>query len=412
MYDWGNSAFFTTVVTAVFPLYFVSIAAPELSSSAATAAFGYITTIALFALAALAPLLGAVADYSGARKRFLAAFMLLGVLATASLYFVDSGDWRLGMVLFGIANVGASGSLIFYDALLPHVAERDETHRLSTVAYAAGYLGGGILLAVQLVVILNPGMFGLPEGTLPTRLVLVSVAVWWVAFSLPILRRVPEPPRISRPGDVEGTPPLRAGVRRLTVTIRELRRYRHALLMMGAYLVYADGIGTVFRMAGIFAAEQGFETGTIIGALLLTQFIGVPCAIGFGFLAHRIGAKASILGALVVYVLVCLLGSQLETAGDLYLLAAAVALVQGGTQALSRSLFASMIPTGSSGEFFGVLAVCEKVAGVVGPLAFAVVTDWTGSSRYAVMSVAVFFVVGGLMLWRVDVEAGRDAVRD
>lgn len=407
MYDWGNSAFFTTVVATVFPLYFVSISADEMPASEARTTFALITTFTLVAVAFLAPLLGAASDFAGARKRFLGLFLALGVLATGALFFVDVGDWRLGAVLFALGNVGASGTLVFYDALLPHIASSDEVDRVSASAYAVGYLGGGLLLAVQMVWILQPEMFGLPEGTLPVRLALGSVAIWWALFSLPLFRRVREPKRQLREGESSDHVPTLVALKRLWRTFHELRGLRHAFVMLVGYLIYADGVGTVFRMAAIYARELRFETGQVIGALLLTQFVGVPCAIGFGWLAGKIGVKRSILIALCVYVVACVLGSRMETLAHLYMLACMIALVQGGTQALSRSLFSSLIPANRSAEFFGLFAVCEKVAGIAGPLIFGLVE----SVRTAVLATSSFFVIGGILLAFVNVEAGRRAAR-
>jgi len=411
MYDWGNSAFFTTIVAAVFPVYFGTIVGGAMSRQEATRHFGLITGAALASIALVSPLLGAVADFSGNRKRWLAGFLALGVGSVAGMFWVDVGDWVLGSWLFVGANVGAAGTMVFYDALLPHVAREDEVDRLSTSAYALGYLGGGLLLAVQLALIQHPGWIGEPEGsTLPVRLSLASVALWWLVFSIPLFRRVGEPPPAAD-GDELRRHPVVAGVARLWETARSFRRYRNALLMLIAFVVYGDGIGTIFRLAARYADELQFEKGAIIAALLLTQFVGVPAAFGFGWIAHRIGAKSSVLITLVVYVGACLLGSQMRVEWHLFALAGLIALVQGGAQALSRSLYASMVPRERSAEFFGLFAVCDRVAGVLGPLLFVSLIDVTGSTRVAVGSIAVFFVLGGMVLSFVDVDAGRAAVR-
>jgi UMF1 family MFS transporter len=410
MYDWGNSAFFTTIVAAVFPVYFGTVVGEAMTGQEATRHFGLITGLALASIAVVSPLLGAVADFSGNRKRWLAVFLGIGVASVAGMFWVDVGDWVLGSALFVGANIGAAGTMVFYDALLPHVAKDDEVDQLSTSAYALGYLGGGLLLLVQLLLIKNPQWIGEPEGsTLPVRISLASVALWWLAFAIPLFRRVGEPPRSANHDELEHSP-IVVGFTRLWETARSFHRYKHALLMLIAFVIYGDGIGTIFRLAARYADELQFEKGSIIGALLLTQFVGVPAAIGCGVVARRIGAKKTVLGTLCVYVCACLLGAYMREEWHLFALAGMIALVQGGAQALSRSLYASMVPRDRSAEFFGLFAVCDRVAGVLGPLLFVSMIDVTGSTRVAVGSVAMFFVVGGLFLSFVNVEKGRAAV--
>jgi len=414
MYDWANSAFMTVVITAVFPNYFSAVAAAGLPPAVATARFGWATTAALAVIALLAPVLGVLADRSAAKRRLLALFLTLGVGATAGLWFVERGDWALGLLLFGLANIGANGSFVFYDALLPHVASRDEADRVSTAGFALGYVGGGLMLLLALGMILKPGFFGLPAGaglspsesTLPVRLAFVLTAIWWVVFALPLFRRVGEPAATGPANEPFGRA-LGASVRHLKQTTRDLRAYPQAALLLLAYLIYNDGIGTIIRMAGIFGTEIGIERGALIGAIVLVQFIGIPCAFLFGAVAQRIGAKTSILIGLGVYALICLLAFRMTTARDFLLLACLVGLVQGGTQALSRSLFARLIPQAQSGEFFGLFGVFDKFAGILGPALFAAIVAATGSSRNALAALVVFFVVGGWLLSRVDVEAGE-----
>jgi MFS transporter, UMF1 family len=402
LYDWANSAMVTTIITAVYPIYFGQVAGATLPAGEATVRFGLATTVALAAVALLSPLLGALADSAPVKKPLLAGFVALGVLSTAGLFFVGPGDWLLGVVLFALANVGVNGSFVFYDALLPHlVRTEEELNRLSTAAFGLGYLGGGLLLMVQLAVIQQPAWFGLPDGTLPSRLVFVSVAVWWVLFSLPLFRWVREPPIAT------GQRPAR----RLRETLEELGSYKQALLMLIAFLVYNDGIGTIIRMATIYGAEIGIGRAELITAVLLVQFVGVPFAFLFGMLAARIGAQRAILLGLLVYMVISAVGFFMKTAAHFFLLAGLVGMVQGGTQALSRSLFASLIPREKSGEFFGFFSVMDKAAGVLGPLVFSVAAMLTGSSRNAILSVVAFFIVGGVLLSRVKVAEGQRQAR-
>lgn len=405
LYDWANSAFMAVVVTAVFPIYFGSVAAADLPPPAATWRFSIATTIGLLLIACAAPFLGTLADFKATKKPLLGAFAGLGIAAVAAMYFVERGDWLLAATLFVLANVGANGSFVFYDALLPHVARPDEIDRLSAAGYALGYLGGGLLLAANVLWIERPGWFGLPQhATLPTRLAFVSVAVWWLVFSLPLFRSVAEPPRRLESGE-------RRNAARLAATFRELRGFRQAFLMLVAFLIYNDGIGTIIRMATIYGTEIGIGRGPLVLSILLVQFIGIPCAFLFGTLADRIGAKPAILAGLAVYAAISVLAYFMRTATHFLLLATLVGIVQGGTQALSRSLFASMIPKQRSGEFFGFFAVFEKFAGILGPAFMALAIGLFGSTRAGILSVIAFFVAGGLLLARVDVEAGREEAR-
>ena len=411
MYDWANSAFMVTIVTAVFPIYFSSVAAADLDPATASFRFAVTTTLALSFVAVLAPVLGALADFAGIKKKMLGACVGLGVVATACMFFIQQGDWVLAALLFAFANIGVTSSLVFADSLLPHIASPAELDRVSTAGYALGYLGGGLLLVVNLAWIQAPEAFGLSGAELASRLSFVSVAIWWLGFSIPLFRKVPEPVRTLEADEHAGESAIRASFVRLGETLRELRGYRQAFLMLLAFLVYNDGIGTIIRMATTFGTEIGLEQGDLITAVVLVQFVGVPFAFVFGQLAARIGAKRAIFLSLVVYTVISVLAYGMTTATGFYALALLVGMVQGGSQALSRSLFASMVPRHKSAEFFGFFGVFEKFAGIIGPGVFAVMILLTGSSRGAILSLITFFVVGGLLLSRVDVEAGQAAAR-
>ena len=415
MYDWAASAMQTTVMVAVFPIYFVKVAGSGLAESGATQRLATTNTLALVIIALLSPVLGAVSDYGGTKKRFLAGFMALGVVAVAAMWFVHTGDLALASWLFVLSLIGVAGSFVFYESLLPHIARGAEIDRVSTAGYALGYVGGGILLALNLAWIQKPAWFGLPAGpglgesaaTLPARLAFVSVAVWWLAFSVPLFRRVPEPPPRLESDEARGANAVRIAFVRLGETFRELRGYRQAFLMLLAFLIYNDGIQTIIKMATAYGTELGIGQSALIGAILLVQFVGIPCSFLFGMLAGRIGAKPALFLGLVAYTVISVLGYYMKTAAHFYVLAGLVGMVQGGTQALSRSLFASMIPPHKSGEFFGFFSVFEKFAGIFGPLIFAGTIAATGSSRNAILSVIAFFAVGGAILSLVDVNEGR-----
>ncbi|WP_163991674.1 MFS transporter [Pyxidicoccus caerfyrddinensis] len=410
LYDWANSAYVTTVIAVVFPLYYASVVSDGLPREVATTRFATATSVALAVVALLSPVLGALSDRAGRLKQLLGGFLVLGVLATVGLSGVGRGDWAWGLVLFGLGNVGVTGSIVFYDALLRHIARDDELDRVSTAGYALGYLGGGLLLAAQLVLLLQPHWFGLADAAAASRVAFLSVAVWWAGFSVPLFLRIPEPRPVHNGRDRRVS--LRGTFLQLGQTLKGLREHRQALLLLVAYLLYSDGIGTIIRLSTLYGTELGIGRGSLIGALLLTQVVGVPCAVLFGRGAARVGAKPALMLALAVYVGVTFLGYFMRTAAHFFALALLVGMVQGGSQALSRSLFAQMVPRDRAAEFFGLFSVFEKVTAVAGPLVFAATVELTGSSRQAVLSLLVFFAAGAAVLQRVDVEAGRRAARE
>jgi UMF1 family MFS transporter len=408
MYDWANSAMAAVVVTAVFPVYYHEVAGADLAAGIATKRHALATTVALTCVALVAPFLGALADSRPLKKRLLGLFMGLGVLATAGMFFVQRGDWLLGALLFALANIGASGSFVFYDSLLPHIARPHEIDRVSASGYALGYLGGGLALGLVLLWIRFPHHFGLEgDATLPVRLGFVAVALWWLIFSIPLFRRVREPPLRGEPSGSLG----RDALRQLRSTLGELRRFRQALLMLLAFLIYNDGILTIIRMSTIYGREIGLATSHLLLAILLVHFVGVPCAVLFGIVGSRSGPKRTLYVSLTIFCVISFLGFRMSTAAEFFLLAVLVSMFLGGTQALSRSLFASLIPKEKSSEFFALFAVAEKFAGILGPAVFALLIELTGSSRVAILSIVVFFVIGGLLLRRVDVDAGRQVAR-
>jgi UMF1 family MFS transporter len=411
MYDWANSAVQTTIIAAVFPIYFQKVAAADLPGPVATSRFAWATTWSILIVAIVAPILGAIADYAPVKKRLLGVFLAIGATSTAAMWFIQRGDWLFALVLFVITNVGVAGSIVFYESLLPHLVGQEELDRVSTAGYAMGYVGGGVLLAINVVMMSQPAWFGLPDRAAGVRASLASVAVWWVVFSIPLFRRVPEPATRLDRDDRPSTSALLTGVRKLFATLRELRRYKQAFMLLLAFLIYNDGIQTIIRMATIYGTEIGLDDNAMIIALLITQFIGIPFAFLFGMFAGKIGAKTAVFIGLAVYSIITVLGYFMTTSTHFFLLAMLVGTVQGGTQALSRSLFASMIPKHKSSEFFAFFGVFERYAGVLGPALFAWIVGHTGTSRNAILSIIAFFVIGALLLTRVDVQEGRRAAR-
>jgi len=406
MYDWANSAFATTVMAVVLPIYYSRVAGVTLPGNTATAYWGYTTAGALLITAVLAPIMGAIADYSGSKKKLLMTFAGIGIFATALLYFVTTGDWFMASIFFIVGNIGFATSEVFYNSLLPEVAGPENIDQVSTKGYALGYLGGGILLGINVLMIEF-----MSDTMLATRLSFVTVSIWWAVFTIPIIKNVKEPKVVGN--KVKYNNPLSGGFKRLAVTFKELKNYRQLLLFLIAFWIYNDGIGTIIKMATIYGTEIGIDQTTLIGALLMTQFVGIPFAFAFGRLAKYIGTKNSIMIGLFVYTIISIGGYFMQTALHFWILAFLVGTVQGGTQALSRSLFGSMLPKSKTCEFYGFYGMSSKFAGIIGPLVFAVVTQIAGSSRLSILSLIMFFIIGAFLLNRVDEKEGiRIALED
>jgi len=416
MYDWANSAFITTIGSAVMPTFFGAVAAVGLSQiqqSRATQIWGLTTAIAAAIVAVLAVVLGPIADYSASKKRFLGVFAGLGIVASLLMVNVGRGDWILAVVLYVVGRIGFSGANVFYDSLLPHVARDDEMDRVSSRGYALGYLGGGILLAINIAMIMlapKGELWGVPWAEWMPRFSFFSVGVWWLVFSIPIFRNVSEPPGAGEGGSTVAV--VRAGFQRLGRTFHALGRYKQLLLFLIAFWLYNDGISTIIDMATIYGQEiftaQGIPDPTIhlIAALLITQFVGIPFAYLFGWIAGRLGTKRSIYVTLVWYTLICIAGFFMTQIWHFYALAVAVAFVQGGAQALSRSLYGAMTPKAKTAEFFGFFNIMGKFSAILGPVLFAVMGRLFGQSRYSIISLVVFFIVGIVILSRVDEQEG------
>jgi MFS transporter, UMF1 family len=408
MYDWAITSMWAVVVSTIFPIYFQTVLSGDLPDHIATRNFAWATMMGIALVAVIAPIMGAITDRLPIKKLLLAVFTAIGVVASVSLYFVSEGDWFSALAVFVLINVGANGSTIFYDALLPHIATNKEIDRVSTGGFAVGYLGAGLLLTFCLLLIQQPSWFGMEEdSTLPVRLSFVGVGIWWALFAIPIFRRVPEPLPKLDPDEVPTGSALNQALNRLVRTMRELRSYRNAFLMLLAYFIYGDGIGTIIRMAAIYGAELGIERGALIGAVVMVQFVGVPFTFLFGDLAGRLGTKRAIYVGLFIYTIVSVLGYFMTNAVHFFILAFLVGMAQGGVQALSRSFFAGMIPQYKAGEFFGFYGVIDKFAGIMGPTVMAVVITLTGSSRLGILSIILFFVVGSVLLYFVDETEGR-----
>lgn len=408
MYDWANSAFATTIMAALLPPYFSNVAAASLPKAQATSYWGYAVALAMLVAASMGPILGAIADYTGGKKRFLRSFLIVAVVFTGLLFFIREGDWVAALIFYVLASIGNAGANVFYDSLLPHVADEDEIDQVSARGYAMGYVGGGLLLVLNLAWFMKPDWFGFADGNAAVRASFLSVAIWWVLFSVPLFRRVPEPQAQGEDGAVSA---VAAGFERLRQTFREVQRYKELFKFLVAFWLYSDGIGTIIKMATIYGAEIGIGSAHLAGALLLTQIVGVPFTFAFGAIAKKLGTKPSIILGLGVYAIISIMGYFMSAPWHFWVLAGLVGTVQGGSQALSRSLFGSMTPKSRSAEFYGFFDISSKFAGIAGPLLFGIVGQLVGSSRWSIVSLIVFFIVGAWLLRGVDEQEGIAVAR-
>ena len=405
-YDWANSAFITTVVVAFFPIFFRSYWAKDLPSETVTLHLGTANALASLSVMLLAPFLGAVADRGGIKKPLMAIFVALGVCATLLLTLIGENQWQLAMFAFVLAVVGFLGANIFYDSLLVDVAEEKDFNRVSALGYGLGYLGGGLLFLLCVLLTLHPEWFHLGSDKVSAvRWAFGVTAVWWALFSIPLwllvhqrtTNTVSKRPAIGRL--------ITEGWRDFIDTFQHIRQLKSVGLFLLAYWFYIDGVDTVIVMSVDYGQTLGFPQDSLITALLVTQFIAFPAAILFGYLGNKLGAKQGILIGLAAYVVITLGASQMQTVNGFYALAMCVGLVQGGVQALSRSLFASLIPADQAAKFFGFYNMLGKFAAVLGPLLVGVVGVLTGSSRLGLLAVLILFIIGGFLLWRVPMAA-------
>jgi UMF1 family MFS transporter len=397
-YDWANSAFATTVMAGFFPVFFQKFWSVDVSPTETTSRLGFGSAIAGAVIAVLAPILGAIADRGGRRKQFMFAWTLLGVAATAGLYLAAQGQWIAALVLFVLGTIGFNGGVVFNDSLLLDVAEPGDFDRVSAFGYALGYLGGGLLFLLNVLMVQKPALFGLRDAGQAVQVSFLSVAAWWLLFTIPVMRGVREQQRGTHLGIVAA---IRVGFRELGNTIAHVRQYRVVVMFLFAYWFYIDGVNTIIKMAVDYGTALGLDTGALLTALLVTQFVGFPAALLFGWLGNRIGPKRAILIGLVVYCAITVYAYFLDSEREFFALAVAVGLVQGGVQSLSRSLFGRLVPEGKSAEFFGFYNMMGKFATVLGPLLIAIVAALTHNQRASIISLVLLFVVGGALLWRV-----------
>jgi UMF1 family MFS transporter len=485
LYDWANHAYITTTATTYFPPYFLAIAAPaflkpgdspaagpalSLARDTASNIFAFTVACALFIAALLAPVVGAYADLTDKRKRILLRITVLGGLLASSMFWLTRGMWIEALALYFLTQVIVNIALGLNSSLLPHTARPEDLNRVSSLGYAMGYIGGGLLLALNTAVFLFGRRLGI-DNDLAVRLAFLSVGVWWIGFTVPFAINVPEPKILSlvRKGH---SAPLRESFRQIARTVRDIRRYSELFKMLIAFWFYMEGVGAIILLATVFGAALGLPMTVLIGTLLMTQIVAFPYALLFGRipdgnnkwrgaslamllwsaltlpllgmyvktvpamtipsaffliaadqlagaclaltvgsmlvrpLAERIDTKRAVILGLVIYTIVPVWGFFLTTKAEFFLLGWLVGTVQGGTQALSRTIYARLSPPAKSGEFFGLYGLSEKFAGILGPFLYGIIGQITHSPKSSILSIGIFFIIGIVLLWRVDIEKG------
>lgn len=401
MYDWANSSFATTVMAGFFPLFFKQYWNVGVPATVSTFRLGLANGVASLIVAVMAPLLGAIADKGRARVRLLGLFTVLGAAMTAAMFLVEKGNWQSATILYVIASLGFWGGNQFYDSLLTDVSEEHEYDLVSGYGYALGYLGGGLLFALNVVMVSKPALFGIADKAEAVRWSFVTVGIWWAVFTLFTLSFVRERSThvALRAGEA-----IRAGAAELFNTLRHLRGDRTLLLFLLAYWFYIDGVNTVIKMAIDYGLSLGLKQDSLITALLLVQFVGFPAAWAYGWLGQKIGPRPGILIGIAVYAGIAGYAYFLRTERQFLIMALVIGLVQGGVQSLSRSLFGRLVPPGKAGEFFGFYNLMGKAAAILGPTLTGVVALLTDDSRLAILSITILFVIGAAFLVRVPID--------
>jgi len=403
-YDWANSAYSTTVMAGFFPLFFKEYWADPHNPSQSTFYLGMANSIASMVVAALAPLLGSVADQGSIKKKFLTFFAFLGVIMTGGLWMVAQGNWQMAVLFYVIATIGFASGNVFYDALLPGLASEERVDAVSSLGFGIGYLGGGLLFLVNVFMYLKPEIFGIPDGATAIKLSFLSVAVWWAVFTIPLILFVPEPKNYET---IDFNNAIRMGWVQLVQTFKEIRNMKVVGTFLLAYWFYIDGVDTIIKMAVDYGMSLNFPGESLIIALLIVQFVAFPAALIYGWLASKIGAKTGIMVGITAYSFITLLGYFMTEAWHFYVLAILIGLFMGGIQALSRSLYTRIIPPDKSAEFFGFYNMLGKFAAIIGPALMGTIALVTGSARLSILSILLLFILGAFFLNKVDVKEGK-----
>ena len=398
LYDWANSAFATTIMAGFFPIFFKSYWASDLSDAESTFAIGSVNSIVGLLIAFSAPVLGALADAGNSKRKFLFSFAFLGILTTGYLFFIPDSSWKLALIFYGLGVIGFSGGNIFYDSLLVSVSKEKERNKTSALGFSLGYLGGGLLFLINVLMFLSPNSFGLETQIDAVLWSFMSVAVWWFIFSFPIYLNVKEP---TESNSKKLFNVISEAFSNLLDTARSIKEYKSAVVFLLAYFLYMDGVDTIIRMATSYGTDIGLSATSMIQALLLTQFIGFPATLVFGYYADKYGYKYSLSFAIVIYIFVVLFSSQMDTAAEFYIVASVVGLVQGGVQAISRSFFSTLIHQHKAAEFFGFYNFIGKSSVFIGPFMVSGIALLFESPSMGILSLLILFIPGLILLWKV-----------
>ena len=398
-YDWANSAFATTVMAGFFPIFFKSYWAAELQDAESTFIIGSANSIVGLLIAISAPIMGALADAGNSKKKLLVTFATIGIIATGYLFFIPESSWRFAITFYAIGVIGFSGGNIFYDSLLVSVAKEDERNRVSSLGFSLGYLGGGLLFLLNVLMFSFPNAFGLNSQIEAVLWSFLSVAIWWTIFSLPLVAGVKEPGVNEKSKSLLQT--SKDAFKSLRQTSQSISQYRSAVIFLLAYFLYMDGVDTIIRMSTSYGSDIGLSAQSMISALLLTQFIGFPATLVFGRYSDKFGHKQTLSFAIVVYIGVVLFSSQMDTAMEFFIMASVIGLVQGGVQAISRSYFSSLIPADKAAEFFGFYNFIGKSSVFIGPFMVSGIALITNSPSAGILSLLLLFIPGLILLRKV-----------
>jgi UMF1 family MFS transporter len=428
MYDWANSAFATTVMAGFFPIFFKQYWSYGVDVNMSTAQLGFGNSLASLLVALMAPFLGAIADKGSAKKKFLLFFAYLGVLMTAGLFLIHKGQWGIAIFVYVMGVIGFSGANIFYDAILPGITAEDKIDYVSSLGFSMGYLGGGLLFLINVLMTLMPQRFGLPDAAAAVRVSFLSVAFWWGLFTLFTIAWVPEdksPAKVKK-----GESIIAAGIKQLVNTFKKVRHLKTVFLFLLAYWFYIDGVDTIIRMAVDYGLSLGFESNDLIVALLLVQFVGFPAALMFGKLGERWGVRKAVYLAIGIYMCITIWGTMMTRKEEFYVLAAVIGLVQGGIQALSRSYYSRLIPKNQAAEYYGFYNMLGKFAAIIGPTLIGIVglmvrrmlmppsptaeqlvSIGQVASRWSIGSILILFILGMVLFYFVDEEKGKEQAK-
>ena len=403
-YDWANSAFATTVMAGFFPVFFKEYWSTTDSVTLSTWYLGLGNSIASILVAVLAPFIGAIADRGTAKKKLLIFFAFLGIIATGGLWIVNQGHWQIAILFYIIASIGFMAGNIFYDSLLPAVASKDKFDYTSSMGFSLGYIGGGLLFLINVLMYLQPHFFGIPDGETAIRLSFISVAVWWAVFSIPIILFVKEP-KIHDPIGICSA--VKEGWGQLISTLTKIRELKVVGTFLMAYWLYIDGVDTIIRMAVDYGTSIGFSASSLITALLLVQFVAFPATLIYSWFSSKIGIKNAIYIAIIGYTFITIFGVFVSKEWHFYVLAIMIACFQGGIQALSRSMYSRIIPKNQAAEFFGFYNMLGKFAAIIGPPMMGYIGLITGNPRLGILSIIILFISGGFLLTKVDLQEGE-----